>query len=155
MKIIFLDIDGVLNSRQFLENRTEEIKIDHVPDFMANMLDRRALDHLKTIVEETGSKIVISSTWRIGRKPEWFIRVFEHISDFKFPIIGTTPLLDDKIRGEEIKHWLENSSDVERFVIVDDDSDFLEEQKQFFVQTSFKTGLTSKERDAIIELLNK
>ena len=51
MKIIFLDIDGVICTPK--------------TDF--RYLDIRCVNHLNNIVEDTGAKIVISSSWRYGR----------------------------------------------------------------------------------------
>ncbi len=82
-------------------------------------------------------------------------RVFKEINGFNFPIIDKTLSLDDKCRGEEIKHWLENNKHVERFVIIDDDSDMLEEQRIFFVKTTPEFGLTKPEILSIINILNK
>lgn len=157
MKVLFLDIDGVLNSRDFFENRKGNITIDDVPNFMANGLDKQALDNLQRIIEETNAKIVVSSTWRIGkdRTPEWFRRVFKEINGFDFPVIDKTPLLDNRCRGEEIKQWLENNKHVEQFVIIDDDLDMLKEQWKFFVKTDKKFGLTAGISDIVIDILNK
>ena len=57
MKIIFLDVDGVLNSQDLLE-RCGEDKL--VP------IDEENIRCLKEIVDETGAEIVLSSSWRFG-----------------------------------------------------------------------------------------
>ncbi|MDE7380098.1 MAG: hypothetical protein K2N14_03500, partial [Clostridia bacterium] len=55
MKIIFLDIDGVLNSLKYDASRDKR-KLTNI--------DETRLPILKSIVEKTGAKIVLSSTWR-------------------------------------------------------------------------------------------
>ena len=61
MKVIFLDIDGVLNSETFSKDNhkvylaTGEIKPD---------VDEKAVQRLVTIIKETNAKIVLSSSWR-------------------------------------------------------------------------------------------
>lgn len=79
-------------------------------------------------------------------------------------LIDVTPYLHLKIRGEEIQYWLDNNQ-VERYVIIDDDTDFLEEQKAFFVQTSDNIdhtdyldigyGLTKECAEKAIYILNE
>lgn len=59
MKILFLDIDGVLNSYQFYENKSNQELVD-------NPFDTACVRHLKTIIDATDAKIVLTSTWRGG-----------------------------------------------------------------------------------------
>ncbi len=146
-KIIFLDIDGVI-----CVNWTEYV------DQYGHGFDAAYVDNLAEIIKQTGAKIVISSTWRKSglseMKAMWLHR--------KLPgeVIDVTPVLWVK-RGEEIAEYLrENPCD--KYVIIDDDTDFLPEQKPFFVRTSinqhtgaFKgTGLTKECADMAIEILN-
>jgi histidinol phosphatase-like enzyme len=55
MKVIFLDIDGVLNSEEFLKKNKNEA------------IDRNNVSILKKIIDKTGAFIVMSSAWRL-----WF-----------------------------------------------------------------------------------
>lgn len=154
MKIIFLDIDGVLNSQKFLDAGGNQ-KQTKFPEFVSKFIDCHAVSLLKQIVDATNAKIVISSTWKNGvdRTPEWFVDLFNTICGIQFDVIDKTPLLDTS-RGEEIKAWLDNNH-VDNFVIIDDDgNDFLDEQKHKLVQTTFENGLTEKEVDEAITILN-
>lgn len=121
-KILFLDIDGVLNAFDFLYFNPENT------DY--HKLDINKLNLLKAIVDNTNCKIVISSTWR---KDSEFINI-ENIKayfnkyGFDFPIIGYTPKLSG-FRGEEVATYLdyyhENvNSDIDYFIL-DDDTDFI------------------------------
>lgn len=56
MKVIFLDVDGVLNSQDLFERCGEEL----VP------IDEENIRYLKEIVDATGAQIVLSSSWRYG-----------------------------------------------------------------------------------------
>ena len=59
------------------------------------------------------------------------------------------------LRGDEIKDWLDEHSDVENYVIIDDDGDMRDDQLYHFVQTNFEDGLTEVETNRAIKVLNK
>jgi hypothetical protein len=141
MKILFLDIDGVVNC-QTTNFKTECWPIDR---YMAFLVGR--------IVLNTGCKVVLSSSWRIH--PDGIETVEKHI----VPILDRTSsswYIDSEkrssLRGEEVKKWLDEHPDVEKYAILDDDSDFLEGQPLF--KTSWKTGLTDNIANKVIEHLN-
>lgn len=152
MKIIFLDIDGVLNNGQFLSNVKPSIGLSKFGHF-AKQVDANALNLLWEIVTKTNAKIVISSTWRYGKSVEWFVQLFKELTGKDFPIIGKTPEKDD-MRGNEIAAWLRDVDDVTNFVILDDDSDFLDSQMGNLVKTSFETGLNANHVVKCIDILN-
>jgi hypothetical protein len=108
-RIILLDIDGVLNVN--FPSHDEYGRCFH-PNFV---------DNLKYIIDETGAKIVISSTWRFSglviMKEMWEKR------NLPGEIIDITPHIDICKRGEEIEYWLKNN-EVDSFVIVDDERIF-------------------------------
>jgi hypothetical protein len=149
-KIIFLDIDGVLNV--CFEGRDEYGRYFH-PHFVEN---------LRYIIEKTQAKIVISSTWRFSG----LIIMQEMWEKRNLPgeVIDITPHIDICKRGEEIQFWLDNNQ-ISNYVIIDDDTDMLESQKNNFVQTSENKdhpdcvnigyGLTRKCADMVVEILNK
>jgi hypothetical protein len=159
MKIIFLDIDGVLNSEKAYrsgecnytkwnwENGTE----DHHQSFCS-----WSKELLNKLIEETDAKIVISSTWR-SSGIEFMRKVWE-LEGMSGEIIGITPNFRGDIngynipRGCEIEHYLEHDlkfnhinwdkdtqqqymdrSGVENYIIIDDDSDMLYGQRNHFV----------------------
>lgn len=137
MKIIFLDIDGVMNSFR------TAIAYDGYGYLGSegHKCDPVAIAMLQRLCKETGAKVVISSTWRIGRA---------HIEDFAFlgvPVIDMTPVLSNCIRGDEIYHWLELTNDasedkVTHYIILDDDSDMLESQMPNFIKVDHNTGFS-------------
>jgi hypothetical protein len=149
-KIIFLDIDGVLNSVEYsVASRTNErrTRIDDA--------DPTKVGLLRFVCEQTGANLVISSTWRIGRQPEWFKGFFAAFGWPDAPIGGmaTTRAKTSVVgRGDEVAEWLHDyGSLVDNYVIVDDDSDFYPEQP--LVQTNSVYGLTLKETIAMIDML--
>lgn len=117
MKIIFLDIDGVLNSFKYDLERGEG----------DGDIDVTRLPLLKSLVDKTGARIVISSSWRkhwdkdeIERTPkgEEINLTFEKAG---LSIYDKTP--DDEVvdgRTAQIKLWLKEHREVSSFVIFDD-----------------------------------
>ena len=131
MKVIFLDIDGVLNI--YPQGHDDFGGIFH-PHFIEN---------LKQIIKKTKAKIVISSTWRHSgldnMKKMWKFR------NLPGDIIGVTPDLyyrDDNgrsispKRGDEIQLYLDKNKDIVNYIILDDDTDFNQNQLGNFVQCS-------------------
>ncbi|MBR4002606.1 MAG: hypothetical protein IKI95_00865 [Clostridia bacterium] len=99
MDIVFLDVDGVLNSQNRLielYNKTGK------PHSGSNFpFDEKCLENLKILVKETGAKIVITSTWRkYENDMEILINKFKEY-DLAKDVIGYTPILNRK-REEEI-----------------------------------------------------
>lgn len=149
MKVIFLDIDGVLvNRASFQLPRTPSdrgsVSTAH-PDCVAA---------LNKIVKATGAQIVISSVWRLFLWPD--IRGVSEAWGLVGTIRDRTPDLNSVERGVEIQAWI---SDFERkrealesFVILDDDGDMVH-LKHRLIQTSFEQGLTVEEADRAIMLL--
>ena len=136
-KVIFLDVDGVLNSRKTFVSKKGKGPW---------LIDVTFVRRLNRILQETGASIVLSSVWRKyekGRK-----KVKEYV-DF----IEWTPQHDSRVRGLEIQLWLDKHPDVTRYAIIDDDADMLEGQPLF--QTSFDEGLTEEITQKVIDFLNK
>jgi len=156
-KIIFLDIDGVLNSKKWYYARTCMDKRSFIPtDDRVTTRDMRELDLtalglLCKLVIDTNSKIVITSTWRMGKDPLFFRLLFNRRGIIDFPrdaFIGCTPTLHDSYddagnhtnRGTEIQKWIDDNKFTGKYVILDDDSDFLSHQKPFFIHTPNDEG---------------
>lgn len=138
-KVLFLDIDGVLNCRGCIsDHRRDQLGTDHIRQ-------------LNRVVGLTNASVVISSTWRkiypISNIQQMLDRAGYHYSS---RIIGKTPSLWT-IRGLEIQDWLDNHN-VNRFAIVDDDSD-MGVLLRHLVKTSFDTGLTMDKADELIKKL--
>lgn len=135
MKVLFLDIDGVVNSRR-----------SWVRQGQLSGIDPELADQVRRIIAETGCEVVLSSTWRCW--PDSLARVRAGVTP---DLYGTTPVLDG-YRGQEVKQWLADHPEVTRYAILDDNTDFDPDQPLF--QTSWEVGLTSEIADAVIEYLN-
>ena len=151
MKVLFLDIDGVLNSEQsaIYYNRLN-VENGGFNDFSCPI----ARSNLHSILEELPDlKIVVSSTWRLGETLESMRGVLAQLALIKPDrVIGMTPSLrGGKVRGDEIQAWLDANPGVERFVIVDDDSDMAHLMNSL-VQTSWRHGLMRKDA---VEIINR
>lgn len=186
MKIIFLDIDGVLNHENWYRTRQEyKSKID-AKEFSDRYpfyeFDPKSIELLNEIIEKTGAKVVVSSTWRLGRTIEDLQTILDSVG-FKGEVIDITPSMSARIdgnpagytipRGCEIDWWLKSKkfqrinwskekqleylekSEVKNYIILDDDSDMLYSQREHFVQTNWKSGLNRTLADKAIETLNK
>lgn len=137
--VIFLDIDGVLCNAA-----TCRAMGDTKGTF--SYLDPISLSLLKRLLIETGSKLVISSTWRIHFDRD----AMKHILGAAYPGLGQfiwegkqwcTENFSSGARGLEINAWIgRNSKEFNRFVILDDNGGMspLEEN---WVQTDWNYGL--------------
>lgn len=136
MKVLFLDIDGVLNSEEYAISLGKGGMLGINPEAV-KILDR--------ILEATGAKLVISSSWR--GSSDLLADIRSNVGEY----IDITPRLSG-IRGLEVKTWLDTNP-VDRYAILDDDSDFYKYQPLF--KTTWKKGLTDEIADKVIEYLNK
>jgi len=154
MPFVFLDIDGVLNSKEsfhkkFIETGTCLNTSEHV----SNVL----VEHLNTLIDKTNASIVISSAWRLCFDITKIKKVLE-ASGFRHndKIVGCTPLLRFScFRGLEIQTWMESHGvHKHEIVILDDNSDMVHLMDRL-VQTDFNIGLTKKNVKEAISLLNR
>lgn len=158
-KIIFLDIDGVLNPKWWERKKPS--------DKYGVPFDSKTVACLEKIIAEAGANIVISSSWKNMGLP--VLQAMWRERGLPGKIIGITPdylsisllysnLNNDEVlceRGCEIEGWLTlHNDEVSRFVIVDDMDDILPEQQHRFVQTDPDLGLTEAEAKQIIFMLN-
>lgn len=157
MKVLFLDIDGVLNSALWYGKRSSLLPpprrtIEH----LIYEIDPDALARLKRIVEQTGCELVISSTLRRVYRIIQFREAFAHLGWSGVNFAGATPVLPQGRRGEEVRAWLNTVGkimEVKRHCCVDDDSqDFYIDSNLF--QTYHAYGLTDEVADSIVKFLN-
>lgn len=179
-KIIFLDVDGVIN----------------IPPYLR--FDEKCIDNLRKIVKATGAKIVVSSSWRCGNMdlmkeafdesgfPEdlWAEIIGETVRKWNFTKEGSYLKV---VRGNEIGTWVdrhlkypwhgnpemdeqyrENNEDGSfkmmksnklgihySYLILDDDNDMLFCQKDHFVNTDGMVGITDADVEKGIAILNQ
>jgi len=149
MKIIFLDIDGVLNYFDY------NMEVDMGSFLYFNEIDTQKVLLLNEIVRRTKAKVVISSSWRKYYSIEELIEGLNR-RGFIGEIIGVTPALYHigVQRGEEIKHWIDNCGfNISSMVILDDDND-MSDLIRYHIQTNYSTGLTEEDVELAIKELN-
>jgi hypothetical protein len=123
MKVIFLDIDGVLNC-----SKTRN------PRQFPYVVDQRLLARLQKLLDRTGAKVVLSSSWRLDPVGRFAAK------HFGVPFIGVCPDRPSSPRCKEILGWLSDHPKTTRYAVIDDEDDELDELPLF--QPSAKTGLT-------------
>ena len=149
MKVLFLDIEGVLNHENFFLKRAEMAEENNFLPYPLNQFDPLCVERVNRILDETDAKLVISSSWRFTKGLDIILTTV----GLKHPIFDTTPCLPNKMRGEEVALWLKNHPDFDTYAILDDDGDFLDEQKKYLVQTFFMEGLTDSLMEKTIKIL--
>ena len=164
MKIIFLDIDGVLNCQNFLINRYQEVikfnsncnikneKLKHTKIQLMD-IDYKKLRLLKEIIDITNSKIVIISSWK---SLVTFSYIKQILIALGIPIIDVT---NDNLfnRGEGIKRYL-LENEITNYIIIDDEifDDYDEILLSRLIKTNFyEEGLTEEHKNKAIKLLKK
>lgn len=141
MKVIFFDVDGVLNyagtGAKVIEDK---VKL------------------LKEIVDRTDAKLVLSSDWRYwwGTDDEDFDLLTDTLGKFDMELIDKTPITKHGYRGVEIHQFLNEwtGEPIEKFVILDDNDD-MKPYMDRLVQTSFMNGLEKEDVEKAVELLNE
>jgi hypothetical protein len=135
MKVIFLDIDGVLNCKQTPNPR----KFPYI-------IDQRLLARFKNLISRTNAQVVLSSTWRLD--PAGVFSA-EH---YGVPFMDLCPDMPDRPRRDEALTWLSAHPDVARFAIIDDEDDELDGLPLF--QPSCQTGITDQIAEGLADYLN-
>lgn len=143
MKIIFLDFDGVITTYK-----------------SGYSIDPEKVKLLLELVEKTGAKIVISSSWRshnieTTKEKLGNLSFMEHVIDVtpRFTVRDYDGDYWSVPRGMEINYWL-NKHDVDNYVILDDERDMLIDQKKHFVHTDTYKGLSEKDICKAVKILN-
>ena len=140
MKIIFLDIDGVLNHDQWYVSKEYQTLYQNEDNELD--IDPKCAERINKICEQTGAKIVISSDWRIS----WYgtiVRLQRGGINTEY-IIGKTPEL----------LWLDFHLDINNYVIIDDRTDFKPNQQEHFIHINPHCGITDEDMNKAINILN-
>ena len=165
-KVIFLDIDGVLNC--------EETAFE-----TGNKIDKERIELLKYIVDETNADIILSSSWKIGYKnyidagyqsKNMDFGIFhDAMSEAGLSVKGITPISQESgpdARPLEIREWLNRFYEVSAYVILDDDTfwswGFLQrnvvttitEHPENPASHRYVSGMTKEHAEKAIRILN-
>ena len=153
MKLLFLDIDGVLNSADYIHSLDK----DSTPIID---IDYNTLPLLKEVLDKTGAKIVLSSSWRLfdKHKTNYLIPALQSIG---YEIFSETPDSKSGNRGLEILDELTylkkyRELEITGYAVLDDEvSDILTIiPKANIVKTSWQHGLQQQHVTKLIKILN-
>jgi len=143
MKIIFLDIDGVLNTRTTCTK-----------SFLNHTFDAEPIRVLNEILKLTCTNIVISSTWRMGKNVQKLQNIFTK-NNIIGDVVGLTPIINNnKGREEEIQKYLDDHSNITSFIIIDDDDFDLQKFHYCLIHINSDVGLEQKNIQQAVNILN-
>lgn len=168
-KIIFLDIDGVLNSDGYCDS-LKQIPLEERDEF--DEISDYHLQNLAKIYHECDAKIVLSSSWRTlydEKNPndtpmKMYQYLVNSLSKYDMKIIDHTPIVNCN-RPLEICTWLEEHGGKENYKYISLDDDFSKEhyekyniedcliQTIFFTHDISKGGLQQEHVDMAIKKL--
>jgi hypothetical protein len=148
--LIFLDIDGVLNSTDWCNRRPLQGLLPPTSAAQAILeerLDPTSIGYLHELVLATGARIVISSSWRLRMSVAELQSLFEHYGVARTALIGGTPQLIAEpdslrrvIRGDEVARWRQDHHEtIPAYLCLDDDADYHPDQP--LVRTNPDYGL--------------
>jgi len=144
VRVLFLDVDGVLNSDRFASEGPEAPEGEGW--WGPSALDPRALELLRRLVHEARCEVVVSSTWRLNHtRAELSTLLGVEVLDVT-PRLHRTPDGMPRSRGDEIRAWLEAHPEVEVWVAVDDDP----VDVASFVRTDPEVGLTEADVEELL-----
>jgi hypothetical protein len=177
MKVLFLDMDGVLNSARWFDvisklayrrargkakaalratfTANGDTSDPESVDRFASMIDPDAVKLLNDVIQATGAKVVLSSSWRIVWPYTSVALMLAHVG-FIGELIGATPNhveVEPHARGNEIQAWLSAHPEVTSFAIVDD-SDDMAHLLPRLVRTTWAHGLQEEHAQGLISLLS-
>ena len=167
MKVLFMDVDGVLNDEDWWRTRSPKPDPRHPPEILVKNIDTSRVILINEIVARTGCEVVLSSATRSNPlMPEVLL-----LAGLAKPLLGAIPIMQfahtfrdfdgaertlwiEKTRAEEVEEWLRLNPGVEAYAVVDDqDHGWAEAMESRLVRTSMATGLTQDHVEAIVELL--
>ena len=165
MRVIFLDIDGVLNSEAYFTS------LANPPVALDDEIDPCAVRELNKLVARHSAVVVLSSDWRKTPSKPGLAATNDALlrQGASFELLAATPELTERERqqrfgvqwqgsytprGLEIQAWLTEHSTVSHFVILDDEPD-MEHLVDYLVQTDQAIGLTPEDCDRASAILDR
>lgn len=149
--VLFLDIDGVLNSNGFFKKiRNPQSALFIVEPGYKNLFDPDAIGHLNRICQATNCMVILTSSHRVTTSLPTINKMLND-HGFAYTVAGKTPDFvkkDGRLleRGGEIQAWLEEaqaSSVLRLEPCILDDNGGLEPWAHRWIRTTFEAGLTA------------
>ena len=159
-RLIFLDIDGVLNTRRSMQQMSGPNSM--MRGYTGLSFDLEAVQWLNYIVDNSQADIIITSSWKY-KGLETMRNMWTEYAMHGY-VKDITPSIQMRrdlfcMRGMEILKWLsDNYPEVKeqpRYVIIDDGDDFLPEQAEMLVRTNAEVGITKEDAAKAINILTK
>ena len=158
MKLIFLDVDGILNNTQNIKKYRLFLRGKR-----RLLVDVKPVFYLKKLLEEIEKnnmdvKIVISSSWRLGSVPADWKKLFLHYFNNAEIVKGRTPYLY-KDRGIEILELLEIAKEkgdiIDDYIVLDDDIEDIINHipNNKVIKINRRYGLTNADIEQILKKL--
>lgn len=149
--IIFLDIDGVLNSDKYFDSIDNKECMNLVDRLMLD-IDMSKVKLLLEVINKTNAKIVITSSWR---RMKLYPYIKERLISMGLPVVGETLFIEGR-RGEEIKSYLLENR-VSNYCIIDDEvfKDYKELEDYLVVTDFYEDGLTIDHAKGVVKKLIK
>lgn len=146
MKVIFLDIDGVLCSMRSAAAHGGYPAAGNPMSW--SKFDDTAIELLRTAIAETGAHVVLSSSWRT----EVNMGALEYRLGLRLHG-ATRASAENDARGKQIEDWLLANPGVQRYAILDDGEDMLPHQMDKLCRTSHRNGFLLGHYEELVELL--
>ena len=145
-ELIFLDIDGVLNSQEFWARHVAAGGRGGLDG-----IDELAVRRLNTLVATSGARVIVSSYWRFYGVPT--LQILLDQKGASFLLAGHTTYRRGMSRGAEIAEFLNTyQTPVASFVILDDDDD-MGDLAGHLIQIDHRVGLTDADVERALVML--
>ncbi len=161
--VLFLDIDGVLNSKKWEKDHIRQLQ-------EKKQIDPEAVKKLAKIVKSTGAIIILHSGWRfwfdqsmnpIREESQYLVNLFHKQ---KLKMKGVTPDLTTKeirrtkkfslVKADEILLWLKNHPNYQKWLVLDDLELHNNEVEKHQIRTDSRIGISEEDVEKAINLLN-
>lgn len=148
MNVLFLDVDGVLNSLEFYERLRAKYNYDGA--WQNGLLDQECVMRLYKIVKSTQACIVMTSSWRTN--PAQMTKIVNQLRAYNLEIYGITEI-NGLSRGQQILNWV-RAMKANNYVVLDDDDDVVDmDMFRHWVQTDYTCGLSDSDVCMAIHIL--
>lgn len=164
MKIVFLDVDGVLNSNFWNDSHQKEISA-------GVLIDEEKVRLLAEIIARTNARIILHSGWRFWLD-EQFMPLRKEATHFtmlmkkyKLEFFDRTPDLRTEevlrtnklslVKASEILSWLSAHEDIERYLVLEDLDLHNDVVRAHQVQTDQTRGLTREDVEQAVHFLSR